>query len=148
MKTLIAMMIIISFIQTTILPMDLVLIILICRSYLRSDKSNLLLAFGFGLLNDHLSLNLWGLGSLIYLVIVAMVGGLSKSRLAGNSLSIIPLTLVLLGINQITLSFSTHQSIQLFPKILWEALFSLPVFYLIKFWEERFVVKGEIKLRI
>lgn len=148
MKTTIAILIVCSFIQSTILPIELVLIILICRSYLRSDKSNLLLAFGFGLLNSHLNLNLLGFQSLVYLILVAITEGLSKSRLAGNSLLIIPLSLFLISINQIILSIFIHESIQLFPKVLLEALLSLPILYLVKLWEERFIVRKEIKLRV
>ena len=147
MKTLIAMLIIISFIQTTILPMDLVLIILICRSYIRSDKSNLYWAFGFGLLNGHLNLNLLGINSLIYLILVGITESLSRSRLAGNPFLIIPLTLILVSINHITLSILTNASIQFFPKVVVEAALSLPILYLIKMWEERFIVRKEIKLR-
>lgn len=139
MKTLVAVLIISSFIQSTILPLDLVLIILICRSYIRSDKSNLFLAFGFGLLDAHLNLTPLGLQSLVNLLVVAVTAYFSKSRLAGNSLLIIPLSLVLLLINQ---------SLKPSPKIFIEAAFSLPMLYLIRWWEERFIVQKEIKLRI
>ena len=148
MKTLILVLIICSFIQSTILPIDLVLIILICRSYIVSDKINLILAFSFGLLNAHLNLTTLGLTSLIYLLLVAITESLSRSRLAGNSLIIIPLCLFLMSINQILPSIFTHQSVVLFPKILFEALLSLPILYLIKAWEERFIVRQGIKLRV
>lgn len=148
MKTLIIILIIASFIQSTILPLDLVLIILICRSYLISDKANYLLAFGFGLLNSHLNLTPLGGESLIYLILISAVSSLSKLRLAGNIYLIVPLALVLLLINQATLSFFTHQSIQIFPKIFLESGLSLPIFYLVRLWEERFIVQSEIKLRV
>lgn len=138
MKTLIVVLIITSFIQYTILPLNLVLIILICRSYLIPDKANLFLAFAFGLLNGHLNLTTLGLTSLTYLIIVAIVEGLSKSRLAGNSLLIVPLTFGLLLGSQASI----------FPKIFLESLISLPIFYLVKIWEERFIVKRDIKLRV
>lgn len=147
MKTLIIILIIASFIQSTILPIDLVLIILICRSYIKSDKTNLYLAFGFGLLDAHLNLTLFGLQSLVYSLVVAVTEGLSKSRLAGNSLLIIPLSLVLLLINQLPLVF-LRQSFQPFPKIFIEACLSLPILYLIRLWEERFIIQKEIKLRV
>lgn len=138
MKTLIIILIIVSLFQYTILPINLVLIILICRSYLIPDKTNLFLAFSFGLLDSHLNLTTLGLTSLTYLIVVAIVEGLSKSRLAGNSLLIVPLTFgLLLG----------SQSPEL-PKIFLESLISLPVFYLVKSWEERFIVKRDIKLRV
>jgi len=147
MKTLIIVLIIVSFTESTILPIDLVLIILIARSYIRSDKSNLWLAFSFGLLSSNLNLTALGIQSLIYLTLVAVSEGLSKSRLAGNSFLIIPLSFVLLSLNQLIFASFLSESF-LFPKIVLEAIFSLPILYLIRLWEERFIVQKEIKLRV
>lgn len=148
MKTLIIILIIAAFLQTTILPINLVLIILICRSYLRFDRANLFLAFSFGLLLSHLNLTYFGLQSLVLLVLVQTTEGLSRSRLAGNWLLIIPLTFTLLSLNHIAISIFTNQSIQLFPGVFFESLLSLPVFFLVRLWEERFIVRKEIKLRV
>ncbi len=148
MKTLVLILIICSLIQSTVLPFDLVLIILICRSYISSDKSNLFLAFSFGLFNSVLNLTTLGLTSLVYLSLVAVTASLSKSRLAGNLLLIVPLNLFLLSIYQLVLSFFLHQSLELFPNVLLEALLSLPIVYLLKLWEVRFVARKDIKLRI
>jgi len=148
MKTLIVVLIIASFIQTTILPIDLVLIILICRSYTKSSVSNLYLALGFGLLIAHLNLNTLGIDSLIYILAVQITQALSKVRLAGNSLLIIPITFILLGLSHLVSSIILHQSLNLFPKVLIESLISLPIFYGIRLWEERFIVRKEIKLKV
>lgn len=148
MKTLILALIIVSFLQSTIIPVDLVLIILICRSYIRSDRANLFLAFGFGLFNGHLNLTPLGLQSFIYLILVGFTEGLSRSRLAGNSLMIVPLILIFLTVNRLVLSIFMQTSFQLFPFIFWQALIALPVFYLVRSWEERFIVRKEIKLKL
>ena len=142
MKTLIAVLIIASFLESTILPIDLVLLILICRSYIRPDKANLFLAFGFGLLAGNLNLTLIGLSSLIYLIIISITESLSKSRLAGNAFLIVPLSLILMIINQLIPQLVYHQTIQLFPRVLIEGLLSLPILYLVRFWEERFIVRS------
>lgn len=147
MKTLIVILIIASFLQTTILPIDLVLLILICRAYLKSEKANLYLAFAFGLLAAHLNLGNLGLQSLIYLIIVQITQILAKSRLAGNPLVIVPLSLVLLSLNQIINSFISHQVLG-FPIIIFASFLSLPVLFLVRFWEERFIVRREIKLKV
>lgn len=148
MKTLIFVLIIVSFIQTTIVPLDLVLLILICRSYVRPDKSILILAFSFGLLNAHLTSITLGLTSIIYLVLVALTESLSKTRLAGNSFLIIPLSLVMLTLNQILQAIFIHVSPQIFPSVFWGGLLSLPIFYLVEGWEERFIVRRAIKLKL
>lgn len=147
MKTLVTVLIIASFLQSTILPINLVLIILICRSYIKSETA-LFLAIGFGLFIGFLNLNTLGFTSIVYLILVQITKVLSKVRLAGNPLLIVPLTFILLSINQLATSFFNHESFQLFPKVLLESLLSLPVFYLIKLWEERFIIRKEIKLKI
>lgn len=148
MKTLVVILIIASFLQTTVLPIDLVLMILICRSYIKISPSNLYLAFIFGVLISHLNLVTLGLDSLIFIVCVQITQGLSKTRLAGNSLLIIPITFVLLSLSGILTSVFLNQSLEIFPKVLLESLIALPLLYALKMWEERFKVSGDIKLKI
>ena len=140
MKTLIFLLVILAFVQTTILPLDLVLLILICRSYLKTDQANLYLAFGFGLLISFLNLSTLGLLSIIYLIIVQLTQTLSKSPLAGRLILIIPISFAFLLVY--------HHSLQIFPKVIIESLLSLPILYFVKLWEERFMVSKEIKLRL
>lgn len=147
MKTLIIILIIASFLQTTIIPIDLVLLILICRSYIKSDRANLYLAFAFGLLVGHLNLVSPGLQSLVYLTLVVATGVLSRLRLAGNPLLILPIAFVLLSLNQLVSSFLMHETLE-FSKIILSTLLSLPLLYLVRLWEERFIVEKEIKLKI
>lgn len=148
MKTLITILIIASFIQATVLPINLVIIILICRAYIGTERSNLYLAFGFGLLISHLNIHQLGLQSIIYLVLVQLTHMLSKSKITANYLFIIPISFVLLLINNVSISIFTHQTINYWPQVLIESLLSLPILFLIRLWEERFVVRKEIKLRI
>lgn len=148
MKTLIIILIIASFLQTTILPIDIVLIILICRSYIRISPSNLYLALIFGILISHLNLVTLGFNSLIFIFCVQTTQVLSKTRLAGNSLLIVPITFVLLNFSGLLTSVFIHQSVDLFPKAVIESLISLPILYLLKFWEERFIVRADIKLKM
>lgn len=147
MKALIIILIIAAFLQATILPLDLVLIILICRSFIKTGKSNLYLAFAFGLFLGHLNLTPLGLQSIIFIVLVQITESLSKGRLSENPLSLVPICLMGVAVNQITLSIFIHQALQLTPKI-YEAILALPIFYLVRFWEERFIVRKEIKLKI
>ncbi|MBI2020789.1 rod shape-determining protein MreD [Candidatus Daviesbacteria bacterium] len=148
MKTLIIILNIAAFLQTTILPLNLVAIILICRSYIRSDRTNLFLAFFFGLLTSHLSLRPLGFDSLIYLLIILIVQLVATSRLSQHPFWILPISFSALFLNLIAFQLVSHQSIQLFPQILIETVLSIPIFYVIKIWEERFIVRKDIKLRI
>ncbi len=147
MKTLIVILIIASFLQTTILPIDLVLLILICRAYIKSDKSNLYLAFAFGLFLSFLSLANFGLESVIFLVVIQATQMLSKSRLAGNPLLVIPVSLFFLTLNQL-INFPFNFQTLHFLKLFLEAILALPMLYLVRLWEERFVVQKGIKLKV
>ena len=148
MKTLIIILILCAFLQTTILPIDLVLPALIFRSYIVSDKSNLYLAFFFGLLVAHLSGTNLGVQSLIYLLIVELIRVISRIPALNTILTIIPITFLALTFNSVVLAIFNGSSIQLWPEILLESVAALPVYLLIRFWEERFVVRPEIKLKI
>lgn len=136
MKTLIVTATIISFLQTTIWPLDLALIILISRAYLKAQKSNLFLAFFLGLLISHLTLGPLGVKSMVYLTVVQITQVLSKSRLAGHPFLIMPLTFIFVLADS---GLSAG---------IWAGFVSLLVFYLLKMWEERFISTKEIKLRI
>ncbi len=147
MKTLIVILIIASFLQSTIIPINLGLMILICRAYIVSDKANLYLAFVFGLFISHLNLSRLGIESLIFLVIVSATGLLSRLRLADNPLLIIPVTFVFLFADQLVGSYLAYQVFD-FSKIIIASFLSLPALYLIRAWEERFIVQKDIKLKI
>lgn len=147
MKTLIIILIITAFLQTTILPIDLVLLILICRVFVKLDKSNLFLGFFFGLLTSHLSLSYLGFQSLIYLMIIQATQILSKSRLTSHLLWIVPISFSFLSLNQLINSLFTYQIFSL-QKILLASILSLPILFLVRLWEERFIVRKEIKLRV
>lgn len=147
MKTLVVILIIVAFLQTTILPIDLVLLILICRAFVKSDRSNLYLGFFFGFLTSHLSLSYLGVQSLIYLVIIQVTESLSKSRLTGHPFWIVPVSFSFLSLNQLINSLFTYQIFSL-QKILFASFLSLPTLFLVRLWEERFIVRKEIKLKV
>lgn len=147
MKTLIAILILAAFLQATIVSIDLVLLILICRAYIKSDKANLLLSFAFGLFSSHLNLTGLGLQSLIYLIIIQATQILSKLSLAGNPLLIVPVSLILLSISQFINSLVNHNTFEIWQVIIGSML-SLPILYSLRVWEERFIVRKEIKLRV
>jgi len=146
LKTLIGILIVLSFFQSSVMPLDLVLIVLICRSYIRIDRFNLYLAFAFGLLDSHLNLNTLGIRSIIYLSIVQTTQIISKSRLTGNPFLIIPLSFILLVIKELLMGETPLPKV--FNTVLPEALLSLPIFYIVRLWEERFIARKDIKLRV
>lgn len=148
MKTLIVVLILLSFLQATLIPFDLVLIFLILRAYEISGKENLYLAFGFGLLVSYLENSPLGVYSLIYLGLILTTQFYKKTPISSSLLFGLPLIVMILSINLSLTSLLFSSSIQLFPRVLYETLIAIPVYFILKNWEERFVLKNEVKLRI
>lgn len=138
MKTLIFVFILIVFLQTSIISVNLCLSILILRSFLRPGKENLYLAFSLGLLLAFLSNSSVGLYSLLFLGLSEAVQITAKSRFGEHILIAIGLVVI----SQII--FGLFKSTNIFI----ETLFALPLYFLVKFWEERFIIKPEMKLKI
>lgn len=148
MKTLIVVLILLSFLQATLIPFDLVLIFLILRAYEISGKENLYLAFGFGLLVSYLENSPLGVYSLIYLGLILTTQFYKKTPISSSLLFGLPLIVMILSINLSLTSLLFSSSIQLFPRVLYETLIAIPVYFILKNWEERFVLKNEVKLRV
>lgn len=148
MRILILVLIMSALLQTTILPLDLVLMILLLRSLIKSEKINLYLAFGFGLLISHLSVSPLGLYSIFYLIFAEICQLMAKSTLSANVLVVVPVTVLMLVLNNVLISFILGQTIEIWPKILYLFLLSIPTYIILRFWEERFIIKPEIRLRV
>lgn len=147
MKTLIAILILSAFLQTTIFPFDLTLIILLLRTLIKPSKSNLYLAFLTGLLVSHLSSAPLGLYSFIYLLLVQLGLILAKSRFSNHMLIIYIEVTAFLVIENLSLSLFVGQSVMLWPKVFVESLLTLPIYIVLRLYEERFVINKEIRLR-
>lgn len=147
MRTIIAVLILAAFLQTTILPVNLVLLVLVLRSFLVSETSNLYLAFGFGLLISHLSSTPLGIQSIVYISMVIFTRALGRLPISNNILVVIPLTgfaaLFDAGINALMM----NASLQPVPAVLPPVILAIPLYIIIRFWEERFVV-SDIKLKV
>lgn len=138
MKTLIFVFILIVFLQTTIVPVNLCLSILILRSFLRPEKENLYLSFLLGLLLSFLNNTPLGPYSLLFLGLSEAAQITAKSRLGEHVLIAIGLVVF----SQAIFGLFNHSNIFI------ETFFALPLYFLVKFWEERFIIKPEIKLKI
>ncbi len=147
MKLIIAILILAAFLQTTILPINLVLLIIVLRSFLIGEVENLYLAFGFGLLISHLNATPLGIESLIYLILVILARSISRLPISSNILIVFPLILVSVIFDTLINSFLLRQSFQL-TQIMWTTVLAIPIYLVLRFWEERFVVSPQLKLKI
>lgn len=147
MNLLIAVLLLISFLESTILPFDLILIILIARSFIVTERSNYFLAFFFGILVSLLLGYPLGLLSLIYLFAVVMAHIIKTTDLAVYWIIILPLTFLLLSFEQFILQILNISNFN-FSSLMIPIIIILPIYFLVRFWEERFVVAKDIKLKM
>ncbi len=147
MKSLFFILTIAAFLQTTFLPINLVLIIIICRSVAYNETSNYYYAFFAGIILGLLSAHNLGFFGLVFLIIVKLAHIIRKLPITTNIFTIIIITFALTYLTALMELFFLKISLNL-QKIIIESLISLPVFVLIRIWEERFIVRSDIKLKI
>ncbi len=147
MKLFIIVLILACLIQTSFLPVNLCLILLICRSLARPDSNNLYLAFAAGIFLGILSSLNIGFYALAFLIIIEIVELLKNSRITSNILTVVPISAVLFLGLAVTEKIVLGMSIN-FWIISIDALLSLPFFVAVKFWEERFIVLPDVKLKL
>lgn len=147
MKGLIIILVFASLIQSTFLPINLVLTILIIRSFIVDEKSNFYLAFIFGLVISLLQSQMMGLISLMNLFSISLVTVLKRSQIVQNLITLMLAGVVLLTIDNIIQSFIAQASID-FKLAIYQTIILIPMYLLVRFLEERFVVQKEIKLKM
>lgn len=147
MLTLIIGLIILSFLEATWLKFSLVILVLIIRSFISPQRSNYYLAFGFGLLLGSLTHQTLGVLSLFFLILVKIIHLIRTSQFVSYWLFILPLTLGLLLLFYFLemLIFKSNVSLSI---ILIQMILVLPIYILVRFWEERFVPQKEIRLKV
>lgn len=147
MKTFLLLLVLLAFLQSAFLPLNLVLVLLIARSLVVEDRSNLILAFGSGLVLSFLTQVNLGYWPVILILAVKLAGMIRKLPVSFNPVIIILSGVVVISIVAVVNNFFIGETIQLFQRIL-ESVLVLPAFYLTRAWEERFVVKSAIKLKM
>lgn len=147
MRTLIVILTLAAFLQTTIIPINLVLMVVVLRSFLVLEKENLLLAFAFGLLLDHLNASSLGMSSMVLLLSSVFARAISRLP-SSNILVVIPLIIITSLLDGVVTSLVNHSSLSLLPAVLTPAILAIPVYIVLRFWEERFIVSPQLKLKI
>lgn len=147
MTVLISALLFLSFLQGAFLPISLVLIFLLTRSFISSGKENLWLAFGFGLLASVLQGLPLGFFSLVYLLAVVLSQIIRNTHIASHWIAILPLSALFLLVEDILVHIFFGFAIN-YRLLLVEIVLVLPFYFVLRLWEERFVVKSEIRLKI
>lgn len=151
MRSLIVILVTLSFLQGALFPVNFVLLVILGRTFVVDDRQNYWLAFGFGLLLSLLSGYPLGGLSMIYLFFVTLVSLIKKVELSSHWVVIFSLSLFILFLNQVFLHLLFQTDVNLFDdrlRLLIEALLILPVYFVVRIWEERFIPRSDIRLKI
>lgn len=146
MKTFLLFLSLFAFLQSAFLPINLVLVLLIARDLVVEDRDNLLLAFFGGLILSFLSQINLGYFPLIFILTVKLNALLKKLPVSLNPLMIFLYGSLLITLAALLNSFFVSQQLTIAVHLI-EAILVLPSYYLVKLWEERFLVKSQ-KLRV
>lgn len=147
MKLFIALLIIASFIQSSVLPLDLCLVLIICYTLITNYKSSLIAAFIGGLFLSLLTVQNLGFWPIIFLLVIKLTTLIKKMPFATNFWIFAPAVfLISLGVNFLTMIF-LGQSIE-FLRIIFNTIAAVPIYFFLKIWEERFVVKQDLRLKL
>lgn len=147
MKLFTFILLIAAFLQTSFLPLDLCLILLVCRSYAIHQPNNYFLALLTGLFLGILTSTNVGFWPIIFVTAVLIIHLVRLLPITSRFLTVVPVAfLILLGSDMAANFFLRLPFNFWYPAI--GSLIALPIYVAIKEWEERFVAKPGIKLRL
>lgn len=136
-----------ALLQTTFIPLDLVLIFLVCRSFVSSGRSNFYLAFCFGIMVSLMATKPVATFAIFYLLSVEVVQILKRTELSNYWLAILPISILVFLLENL-LDIVMFGSWFSWTKILSQLGVVLPFFVGLKIWHERFVGQKDFRLKL
>ncbi len=146
MKLFFLIFILAAFIQTSFLEINLCLMLIIARSFVVERPSNYVVAFGGGIILGLLSGQNLGYLAVIFLITTKLIQIFKKLPISSNFLTVIPISAVIMIIFAWVELLLFNHTVNLI-KVVLESILILPIYALVRFWEERFIVRHEIKLK-
>lgn len=147
MRLFIVALILSAFFQSAFLPLNLCLCLVISRSFVSESKSNLIAAFFGGILLGFLNGQNIGFWALVFLILAKIIYVSKNLPFAQSPKVILPLAfLLIVGVEQIERVFLGIE-FNLIRSII-ETLLCIPLYIAIRFWEERFVMRGDVRLKL
>jgi len=147
MKTLLLLITLFAFLQSAFLGASLVLVLIVARSLVIEDRDNLFLAFFGGLILSFLTQVNLGYYPLVFILIVKLAGLLRKLPVSFNLLTVLICGGILILVTAFLDSLFIEIPFLIYPHLI-EIVLVLPFYFLIKFWEERFLSKPGMKLKM
>lgn len=148
MNVLIGLIILSAFVQTSFLGINLVMLIVVARSFVMETKANYFLAFFAGILLGLLSAQNIGFWPLILLVGVKIGHVIRKLPFSISVLTFMPVAVASVLIAAGAEFLFLKQTIN-WTKVIIEILCSIPIFAFIRFWEDKFFIRpSTVKLKL
>lgn len=147
MKTFLLFLTLFAFLQSAFLPVNLVLVILIARGLIIDDRENLILAFFGGLILSFLTQVNMGYYPLLFILIVKFASLIRKLPVSFNLLVVFISGGLLLSLAALINSWVIGETLSIYRHFI-EAILVIPAYFLIRNWEDRFIVKSHMKLRV
>lgn len=148
MRLFITLIVIALFLQTSFVPLDICILLLISRSLVFPNKTNLILGFSAGLVLGFLSSINLGFYAISFLIIIELVHLINRLPVLTKFWAVVPVTFVMLMLLSVFELLILRKTMNL-TIIIIESFLVVPVFLFIKFYEDRFSpAPDKIKLRL
>jgi cell shape-determining protein MreD len=125
----------------------LCLILIISTSLVAEKRSNYFVSFAAGTILGILSGQNIGFWALVFLTVARSIHLIRRLPFSLTYLTVIPISLAAIFMVAFLEKLVFGQTINI-VKVFIEATVTLPTYIFIKFWEERFIVRPEIRLKI
>jgi rod shape-determining protein MreD len=147
MRLLLISLLILSFIQTSMTTIDIVVVLLVAKAFKSPETINYWIAFGFGLLISFLSGQALGILSIYYLLVIFLCHIIARSRLSNNWLITIPVALGLF-ISKELVDLWIGSDVFSWRNVIIQLLLLLPIYFWLLFLDERVLGKSEMRLKL
>lgn len=147
MRYFIFLLLLSAFLQTAFIPLNLCLLLMICRSYAIEERENYYLGFASGIFLSILTATNLGFWTFIFVLYVKIIHAIRRLPVTARGVTIIPVSFLLFSFSAFLEYLIMGVSFSFFS-VLISSLLSLPIYLVIKIWEDRFIAKPEIKLKV
>lgn len=148
MQFFLVILVIGAFIQSSLVNLNLCLVLLSVRALVLEKKENFYLAFFSGILLGVLTSKNLGFYPILFIFVVKLLSILNQTRITPtNYLVVLPACLIVFTVAEYLEKFFFGESVS-FVKIAIETVLVIPTFLIISVLEDRLTPKGGIRLRV
>ena len=148
MNVLIGLIILSAFLQTSFIGINIVLLFLVCRSFIVESRMNYFLAFFVGLLISILAVQNLGFWALVFLIAVKIGHVFGKLPFNRGLLTALPAIALSVFTATVLQGVIEGQTINWNIPVI-EIVIGIPIYFFLSFWEDRFMVHtSNVKLKL